>query len=343
MRRALLAALVALAAAGALLGRTRTAPGHGVAPPALPRPADARGSDRGPEPAAAEAAPDGARARPRSLRGTHVDGGLAVDADGHFLPTLDARRLFDYFLTATGEVPEDALRVRITREIERRLAPAAAREATDLLDRYLAYRERVRALATAEVPDEADLESRLAALIALRREMLGTAAAAAFFAEEEADARRLLDARRIASDPALGPEERAARIEEVFASGDADLPPEVRAAHAAARLANTLRDAEAELRATGGDDAAVAALRERLAGPQAAARLAALDRQRGAWRSRVESFRAARDRVQHDDALTTEARAAAVARLLDESFTPAERRRVEALDRIAAEATAATR
>src|SRR5262245_5242889 len=48
--------------------------------------------------------------RPRSLRGTRVDGGFVVDADGHFVPTLDARRLFDYYLTATGEVSNDELR-----------------------------------------------------------------------------------------------------------------------------------------------------------------------------------------------------------------------------------------
>jgi lipase chaperone LimK len=335
MRRALLAALAATVAAGALLGRTRDTP-------------DARGSAgaRGPAdvPAAsdvalASGATDSSRAplvRPRSLRGTRVDGGLTVDADGHFVPTLEARRLFDYFLTASGEVADDALRARLQHEIERRLPPAAAREATTLLERYLAYRERVRLLATASVPDDGDLEVRLATLIALRREVLGAAAAEVFFADEEADARRLLDTRRIANDPSLTAEERAARIEAIFAAAEADLPPDVRAARAAARRATPLRDAEAELHAHGGDDADLTALRERLVGAAAAARLAERDRARRDWQGRVDAFRAARDRVEHDATLTLDARAAAVARLLDETFTPAERRRVEALDRIAA-------
>jgi len=343
MRRASLLALVVLATAGALLARTAPtpAPRDAAAPaPALVR-SDQAESDVASAPNAPVSDAGGALARPRSLRGTRVDGGLVVDAAGHFVPTLDARRLFDYFLTATGEVPDDALRARIAREIARRLPAEAAREATALLDRYLVYRERVRALATADVPDDHDLDARLATLIALRRETLGPDAAEAFFAEEEADARRLLDSRRIANDPTLAPEDRAARIEAVFATAEADLPTEVREARAASRLATALRGAENEVRARGGDAAEIAALRTRLVGPEAAARLAELDRTRADWQSRVDAFRAARTRILADPSLAATERDAAVARLGEESFTPAERRRVEALDRLAAEPASA--
>ena len=62
------------------------------------------------------------------------------------------------------------------------------------------------------------------------------------------------------------------------------------------------RAAEAEVRAQGGDAAQVQALRERLAGPEAAARLADLDRRRADWDARVQAFRAARttSRAGHD-------------------------------------------
>ncbi|MCC6763902.1 MAG: lipase chaperone [Deltaproteobacteria bacterium] len=340
MRRALFLALVALAAAGAWIGRPRPAAhedGLGArraAPPARDGAAPAPADPLAPPLAAGDTLP-----RPRSLRGTRVDGGFVVDADGRFVPTIDARRLFDYFLTATGEVAADALRSRIVREIERRLPPQPAAEAVALLDRYLAYRARVRALATADAPDD-DLDSRLASLMAIRREALGPEAADAFFAEEEADARRLLETRRIANDPTLAPEERAARVEAIFAAGEADLPPEVREARATARLATTLRAAEDQIRARGGEAAEIAAVRERLAGPEAAGRLAALDRERAAWRERVAAFRTARGRIRHDARLGEDARAAAETRLLEESFTPTERRRVEALDRLAADASA---
>src|SRR5262249_39840908 len=82
--------------------------------------------------------------RPRSLRGTRVDGGLAVDAAGRFMATPDARRLFDYFLATAGEETPERIRARIVAAIEQRLSGDAARDATALLDRYLAYRERAR-------------------------------------------------------------------------------------------------------------------------------------------------------------------------------------------------------
>jgi lipase chaperone LimK len=273
-------------------------------------------------------------ARPRSLRGTRVDGGLVVDESGHFVPTLDARRLFDYVLTASGELSPADLRARIVHEIERRLSPAAAAEATALLDRYLAYRERVRVLASTD--DGGDLEARLTTLMALRREVLGGDAAEAFFAEEEADARRLLEVRRVMRDPALSAEERAQRVAAIEQQVEADLPPEAREARAAERLAVTLRAAEEELHARGGDAAELQGLRERLAGPEAAARLADLDGRRTAWQARVETYRADRARIANDAALDAPGRTAALARLLEESFSEPERRRVAALDRLAA-------
>lgn len=338
MRRALLATLVALAAAGVLLGRSGDdgVPRDLAAPtvdtePTDPEALEIRASDF-------DRDPSSGLGRPKSLRGTRTDGGLAVGPDGRFVPTIDARRLFDYFLTASGELPDADLAARVRQEIARRLAADPAREATALFERYLAYRERVRALATAEVPDADDLETRLATLIALRREMLGPQAADAFFADEEADARHMLDARRIADDTSLSIEERAARVEAIFAAAEADLPPEVRETRATGRLATTLRDAEAEIRGGGGGDAEVSAMRARLAGPAAAARLADLDQRRNTWRTRVDAFRAERERILTDESHPPEERAAAVARLREDSFTEPERSRVDALDRMAADA-----
>ena len=85
---------------------------------------------------------------------------------------------------------------------------------------------------------------------------------------------------------------------------------------------------------TGPED--IQGLRERFAGPEAATRLAALDRRRAEWSARVEAFRGERSRIAGDGALTAAERAAATERLLAESFTPTERLRVEALDRVAA-------
>ena len=76
--------------------------------------------------------------------------------------------------------------------IDRRLSGDAARDATALLDRYLAYRERARHTTTRED------------LLATRREVLG-ADADALFADVTPLEDMAVEAARIANDPSLGP------------------------------------------------------------------------------------------------------------------------------------------
>jgi hypothetical protein len=98
-------------------------------------------------------------------------------------------------------------------------------------------------------------------------------------------------------DPGLAEEERAARL----AAMEAELPESAREARAAATAALTLRRDETRLRAEGASDAEIGALREARFGPEAAARLAALDQARAAWSARVSAYRAERERVRRPD------------------------------------------
>lgn len=278
----------------------------------------------------AVAAPERAAPRPASLRGTRVDGGLVTDADGRFVATPDARRLFDYFLAASGEEPEAVLVARIRAEIARRLPPDAARQANELLDRYLAYRARARALAEQGL-GEASAAERLEVLRELRRETLGVEAADAFFAEEEAVDAVTVARQALEEETQLTAEERVQRAAEIEAS----LPPAERASRRAARAALDLRAAEAELLASGGSPEELRRLRESLVGAEAAERLAALDEQRRAWHERVEDYRAARAALESDPSLDAQARDEAIARLRAERFSGPELLRVEALDAIA--------
>jgi lipase chaperone LimK len=265
---------------------------------------------------------------PRSLRGTDVDGALVVDAGGRFVPTPDALALFDYFFAARGEESDRTIVRRIRREIRERLPPAARPEALDLLDRYLAYRAGARALAEAD-PHDDDLAARLTALQALRADVFGAATAERLFAAADAPVRYALERRAIEMDATLDGAARAARLEAL----DATLPADVRAARERALAPLQLRADEERLRAAGAGAAAIAALREERFGPEAAARLAALDRQRAEWDRRVAEYRTARERIEADPRLSAAARAAALDELRAARFTEPERRRVEALDR----------
>jgi lipase chaperone LimK len=252
VRRALPPALAAAVLAAAALWLVR----RGEPPPSqAARSADAAvarpASPVAPVPAApAPEVEPGLPPRPRSLRATKVDGGLVVDADGRFVPTPDARRLFDYYLAATGEEPDEVIQARVRAAIGRRLQGEAARQAEEVFARYLTYREGARVLAEQGLGD-APLRDRFARIHALRRETLGDATADAFFGEEEAAEQAALDG---TPQPEMAP----------------------------ALLALTLRAEEARIRAAGGGPAEIRALRERLVGPEAADRLEALDRARAA-------------------------------------------------------------
>ena len=260
--------------------------------------------------------------RPRSLRGTRIDGGLAVGADGHFVPGPEARRLFDYFLTASGEEPPDRTRARIVAEIARRLPEPAASEAVALLNRYLDYRTRASSLETG-----GDLTEDVESLARLRAEVLGPANSRALFGDDQAVAAHAAEAARIAADGSLSPDERARRI----AALDAGLPAAAREARARVLGPLALAKAEAQLRAHGATAEDIRKLREQTVGPEAAARLAALDERRAQWQRRLDDFRTARQAIESDATLDVAERDRRIQELVTERFTPAERLRVQAL------------
>lgn len=269
---------------------------------------------------------------PGSLAGTQVDGDLRVDAQGRFVPGPEALLLFDYFLSATGEEPDERIRARIVAEIRQRLAPAAAREAEALLDRYDAYRAAAADLFADTELARADDERRFQRIRELRREVFGAELAAALFDADEEVTRIDLERRRVATQPGLDPAARARRLADL----EEQLPESVRAARREAMAALELRAAEESLRAAGAGPGAIAAERERRVGREAADRLAALDERRAAWNERAGAYRRERDALRARG-LSDEAYAEALEALRAARFTAPERLRIEALDRIEAE------
>jgi lipase chaperone LimK len=330
VRRARAAA--ALAGGGALLALALLEAGE--RPPRLaPPPAAAPAATPAATQLAAAASP--LPALPPSLAGTQVDGDLRLDAEERFVPGPEALVLFDYFLAAAGEEAPEAIRARLLAELGRRLPPAAAAQAEALLDRYLAYRDAAARLFASDLA-HADAERRFQRIRELRREVFGPGLAADLFGAEEAVLAVDLARRRVAAEAELAPEERARRL----AALEAELPEAERRARAELRAALDLRAAEAELRAAGAGEAAIAAERERRFGPEAAGRLADLDRRRAAWDERVAAYRAERDALRARG-LDRGREAEAIAALRAERFRGPERARVEALERIEARAAGA--
>lgn len=271
---------------------------------------------------------------PRSLAGTEPDGALVVDAQGRFVPGPDAIDLFDYYLSAQGEESLAQIRERVRAAIRERLSGEAADAAEALLDAYLSYREEAGDLFAGDVRS-IPLERRIQRIRELRRRFFGVELARELFGAEEERWLHELERQRVALDPDLGPDERARRL----AGLDQELPAEERATRDAALAALRLRRDEARLAAEGAGPEAIQALRTERFGAEAAARLAALDAEREAWKSRVERYRAERDAALAQAA--PEERGAILAELRARHFSSGERVRIEALDRIESGATTA--
>ena len=228
-----------------------------------------------------------AQARPASLAGSNQDGTVRARA-ARLVVDEELRRFFDHHLAGAGEEDEAAARGRIDAILDATLAPSAAAEGHELLDRYLDLRR-----AGLRLDVNGDLEARWAAVRALRRDILGDEAARAMFLSEDAE----LDA-ALARRPGL---------------------PALTAADAETVAPLVALQAEVAL-----PPSEVQALRERTFGAEGAARLAALDEARAAWQARLADYQARRA-----------ANATDAPRLLETLFSPEERLRVQALERIA--------
>lgn len=262
-----------------------------------------------------------------SLAGSEPDGALVVDAAGRFVPTPSALRLFDHYLSASGEVSQKRILARIETAIAE-LPESAQADARALLRSHLAYREAARTL-HAEGLAEDDLETRHQRLRELRRGVFGAETAALLFEEEEQMARVAIALRRIERDPDLSADEKAARR----AAAEAELPESIREARRRATLpAELARQAEA-LRAAGASEGDVRALRERQVGAEAADRLEALDARRAEWTRRITAYRAERDFLLDEPSAESD-RGAALERLRQDHFSGPELIRIRALDRV---------
>ncbi|WP_437947924.1 lipase secretion chaperone [Sorangium sp. So ce296] len=332
-RRNVLVAAMAVAAllgAGRLLSRERPRPAasaartSGLAARSLPaeaRPALSTAAAPARVRQALSVAPRTAAAP--SLRGTDVDGAVLVDANGDLIVGPELLALFDYFLSATGEAPAAAIRARIVAAIRERAAGPAADQAIALLDRYLGYREAAGAERAAQAADPAE---RLAALREIRRAHFGDEVAARLFGDEEREGEAAIEASRVLADATLSPEERDARLAEV----EAALPEHLREAREAAVRPLVQQAEEQALRDAGASDEELYAHRVATVGPEAADRLAELDRQRADWQRRLDAFEGARAAIAATEA-DSEARRAAEEALLARAFTPEERLRVRAI------------
>ena len=257
----------------------------------------------------------------RSMEGTRPDGSLTVAAGDTLVVDAELGHLFDYYLAGLGEKSLEAIRSQIALELDRRLAPAPAREAKRLLAAYLAYKQALVLAEQALAPSGDALQAasaRLQAMRALRPSY--------FTAQESAGLFGALDARdddavarmAVLSDSTLGEAEQQRRL----AALDTRLSPSQRLERDAPLQVSALDASVRALRAHGGGDNEVYRLRAATFTPEAAARLAELDREESLWQQRIIAWQA--QKAGRDGPATQQ--------LTDTLFSPEEQRRLGAYE-----------
>ncbi len=238
---------------------------------------------------------------PTSFRGTSVDGSFSVDASGNLLITRDIRNLFDYFLSAVGEEPLQQSLDRLRAYIAAELQEPARGQALALMQQYIDYKKEL-VLLERDLPRLADLDAlrqREAAVKALRARIFSNEAHVAFFADEETYNQFTLERLAIRQDGKLSAEEKAAAIDRLRAS-----LPEDQQESVLPQLQSELQQQTAALQAAGAGPEAIRQMRQQLVGAEATTRLEQLDRQRSAWKGRLDDYFAEKSRIEGNTGLS---------------------------------------
>ena len=285
-------------------------------------------------PRAAEPVPSPrpAGARPlaaTSLAGTAPDGAATAAADQSLALDPALIRLFDYWLTTVGERPMDSIRAQVEHDLDGRLRPLAARQAKDLFSRYVRFKTALKDQRPARPAGRSVdmLREGLRTMLALRATYFTDAQSQALFGPQDAEASAALARMAIEQDPALGDAQRRDKL----AALDARLPAGARAEREAPLAVLHLEEAAQRIRADGGSEDDVYRMRAAATSPEAANRLADLDRDEATWRARIATYQAQRGTVLSTPGSDAD-RAAAMGALRNRSFTPEEQRRLAAYE-----------
>lgn len=267
------------------------------------------------------------------LKGVDVMDGITLHPDGKLQYSLQLRHLFDHFLGMAG-TPErvPAARETLNQHLQAAaITPSSREEALQAFDLYVEYLREAEQVGLNSY-EAGDLQRTFDVLFGLRRSVLGTPLAEAFFGDEEAREQLIVEQRRVAADQYLSQAEREA----LYAELEEALPPHLQETRRQATAVTRLSQDTAALRSAGATEAAIQQMREQQVGYEAAQRLSELDQARAEWASRVEAYQRERDAVLAAGALPTEEHEAVLGELREQFFTEHEMRRISALDRTAA-------
>ena len=273
-----------------------------------------------------------------SMRGTEPDGDLRTLQGGTQtgeigLPVYaELKRLFDYYLSAVGEQDIDAITSQTSAEIDRRLPLSQAPEAKRLLGLYLAFKRELAELEkrpNLSGPGVQAIRRRLLAMQDLRSQYFSAKETEGMFGFEDAYDMDAVARLEINQNPELNAAQKKEQVEMIEAS----MPAYLREDREASRVVVRIESQAQAMRASGASDDDIYRMRAKEFDPQAASRLAEVDKEELAWKIRIANYLdRRRDLLKtHANGTDTE-RQRALGELQESQFTSDERRRLAAYE-----------
>lgn len=274
----------------------------------------------------------------RSMQDTLPDGDLQTMLGGAGTGATGAlaygelKRLFDYYLSAVGEQSIAVIMQHIHSELERRLPAPQAAKAQRLLAFYIEFkRELVRLETQPQLAGNGvqAVRARLLAMQDLRSRFFNEEETQGMFGFDDAYDMDAIARLEISQNPALS----AVQKQQQLAAVDAAMPANLRREREASSVVVRVEQQAQELRAKGASEDDIYRMRAREFDPQAAARLADVDREEAAWKARIARYQDERSKLLKAQANATESeRQTVLAQLQQTYFTEAERPRLAAYE-----------
>lgn len=275
----------------------------------------------------------------RSMQDTLPDGDLQTVAAGGAVPgagsTLaygELKRLFDYYLSAVGEQSIETITLQIRGELARRLPPAQAQKAQRLLGLYVEFkRELVRVESQPQLAGNGlqAIRGRFMAMQDMRARYFSAEETQGMFGFEDAYDMDAIARLEVSQNPALNAEQKKKQLTAL----DAAMPEQLRKEREATNVVVRVEQQAQDLRAKGGSDDDVYRMRAKELDPQAAARLADVDREEAAWKGRISRYLEERSKLlQSQTNASASEREASLAQLQQSAFSEAERPRLRAYE-----------
>lgn len=226
----------------------------------------------------------------RSFAGTSPDGQLATSGRDLVL-SPDLIKRFEYHLTAVGEKTQAQIKAAIIQDIAAELNERGQKEALRILDAYLKFKTALGSVTQPKLGEisGASLAQHFKSVRYLRAQYFQPNEVQALFGNSDEYDDYTAKKLAITQNSGLSSTEREAQLQRLKDT----LSPENRANVEQPVIHLTLAAKEEAARREGASPEAIQQIRTNLVGADAAKRLAALDQEEAAWKTRIQQYKEA--------------------------------------------------